>query len=218
MLRKIFLVCGILSSLLYAGMDVMGGLQWENYSWFSNEFSRLSAVGAPSRTIHLVLSPIYSMLVIAFGLGVCMSPGRRRVRRFIGGALIVYAIDSLMWPQFFPEDLSMPVSAFTNVMHIILTIVTVLAWMLIFGFAAAGSGKWFRTYSILTLLVVLVCGALAGSQGPALSAGLPTPWLGFTERMNIYSFMLWVIVLAIALFRFPAEQSPVSSGVNGDSL
>jgi len=183
-LRRVLLACGIVSSLFYAGMDVIGGTRWQSYSWLSQEFSRLSAIGAPSRPIHLVLSLIYSLLVIAFGLGVWWSAGRKRSLRVIGGALVVYALVSWTWPQFFPEDLSKPVSALTNTMHIVITFVTVLTWMLILGFAAAASGKRFRLYSIGTLLAVIVFGSLAGSQGPALAAGEPTPWLGLTERIN----------------------------------
>ena len=37
-------------------------------------------------------------------------------------------------------------------------------------------------------------------------AGQPAPWLGLTERINIYSFMLWAVVLTIALLRAPVEQ------------
>jgi len=217
MARKLLLICGILSSLVYASMDIVGGTRWESYSWLSQEFSRLSAIGAPSRPIHLVLSLIYSLLVIAFGLGVWFSAGRKRSLRVIGIALIVYAIDSWMWPQFFPEDLSKPVSALTNTMHIVLTVVTVLTWMLILGFAAAAFGKWLRLYSIGTLLAVIVFGSLAGSQGAALAAGQPTPWLGLTERINIYSFMLWLVVLAVTLLRIPIERPQTGLGERSDS-
>jgi len=201
LLKKVLLICGILSSLLYAGMDVIGGTRWQNYSWISQEFSRLSSIGAPSRPIHLVLSPVYTVLVVAFGLGVWWSAGRKRALCIVGGALVVYAVVSLVWPQFFPEDLTAPVSAFTNTMHIILTVVTVFSWMLILGFGATAFGKRFRLYSIGTLLTVLVFGALSGLQGAALAAGQPTTWLGLTERINIYSFMLWAAVLAVVLLR-----------------
>jgi hypothetical protein len=209
-LQKALLLCGMLSSLFYACMDVIGGTRWKDYNWLSNEFSRLSAIGAPSRTIHLLLNPIYILLVIAFGLGVWRSASRRRALRVVGSALVTYALVSFVWPQFFPEDLSAPVSAFTNTMHIILTFVTVFSWMLILGFAATAFGRRFRIYSIATLLTVLICGALTGSQAPALAAGQPTPWLGLTERINIYSFMLWVVMLAITLLRFQ-EDSEVPS-------
>jgi len=217
MLRKVFLVCGILSSLVYACMDVIGGTRWQSYSWISQEFSRLSAIGAPSRPIHLVLSPIYTVLVVAFGLGIWWSAGRKRSLRVVGGALVVYALVSLVWPQFFPEDLSAPVSAFTNTMHIVLTVVIVFSWIIILGLGAKAFRKRFRLYSIGTLLTVLVFGALAGSQGASLAAGRTTPWLDLTERINIYSFMLWVMVLAISLLRIPVEQPQVGLDAGSDS-
>jgi len=204
MLRKVLLVCGIVSSLFYAGMDVIGGTRWQgDYSWLSQEFSRLSAIGAPSRTFHLVLNPIYTLLVITFGLGVWLSAGRKHGLRLVGAGLVVYALVSFVWPQFFPEDLNAPVSAFTNTMHILITVVTVLSWILILGFAATAFGKGFRLYSFGTLAAVIVFGALTGPQAVSLAAGQPTPWLGLTERLNIYSFMLWLVILAITLLRAP---------------
>jgi hypothetical protein len=212
--ERLLLICGIVSSLFYAGMDVIGGTRWQSYSWISEEFSRLSAIGAPSRPLHLVLSPVYTVLVVAFGLGVWWSTGRRRALRVVGGALVVYGVNSLLWPQFFPEDLTAPVSAFTNTMHIIIAGVVVLCWMLILGFGATAFGKRFRLYSIVTLLIVLVFGGvLTGQQAATLAAGQPAPWIGLTERINIYSFYLWMVVLAITLLRAQrtaAQQDPQS--------
>lgn len=59
MTRRILIICGILSSLVYLITDIIGGTRWENYSWLSQEFSRLSAIGAPvktdsSRTEHYI--------------------------------------------------------------------------------------------------------------------------------------------------------------------
>jgi hypothetical protein len=214
--RKLLLVCGIFSVIVYVAMDIYGGARWENYNWLSQEFSRLSAVGAPSRPIHLVLSLIYSLLVIAFGAAVWLSAGKKRSLRAIGIALIIYAIDSWMWPQFFPEDLSKPVSTLTNTMHIVLTVVTVVTWMFIMGFAIAAFSRWLRIYSIITALSVIVFGALAGSQISALAAGRPTHWLGMTERINIYSFMIWVVVLAIVLLHPSVELAQENSDATKD--
>jgi hypothetical protein len=166
MLREVLLACGVLSSLLYATIDVLAGTRWQSDSWVSQEFSRLSAVGAPSRPVILMLSPLYTLLVVAFGIGVWQAAGEKRGQRIVGGGLVVYGLVSVVWPQFFPEDLSRPASAFTNTMHIVLTIVTVCSWVVILGFAAASFGKRFRLYSIGTLLTVIVFGILTGRKLP----------------------------------------------------
>jgi hypothetical protein len=85
--------------------------------------------------------------------------------------------------------------------------VTVLLIFLIIGVGAIAFGKWFRLYSIVTILVLVVFGVLGGSAGPRVAAGLPTPWVGIYERINIYGYLLWVVVLAISLLRAQVEQT-----------
>jgi len=46
--RKILLVCGILASLLYVAMNVIGAMMYDGYSSVSQTVSELSAIGAPS--------------------------------------------------------------------------------------------------------------------------------------------------------------------------
>jgi hypothetical protein len=73
------------------------------------------------------------------------------------------------------------------------------------GLATTTFGKRFRNYSIATFLAVLLFGVLTGPQAAAMIAGQPTPWLGLTERANIYSFMLWVVVFSRALLQVSSE-------------
>jgi hypothetical protein len=206
--ERLLLVCGILSSLLYACEDALTGTLWQGYNFTSQAFSDYSAIGAPTRPLILLFSPIYTVLVIAFGLGVWWSAGQKRVLRFIGVLLVVYALVSWVWPQFFPIHLNAAEATSSDTMHIVLTVVTVLSWLLILGFGAISFGKRLRLYSIGTLLTVLVFGALTGFiAGTTQSAVTQSaPWLGITERINIYSFMLWVVVLAITLLRAEKGQ------------
>jgi uncharacterized membrane protein len=67
------------------------------------------------------------------------------------------------------------------------------------GFGAAAFGKRFRFYSIATVVILVAFGALTGLDGPRIAANLPTPWVGVWERINIGVFLLWVVVLAVAL-------------------
>jgi hypothetical protein len=49
--RKVLLVCGIVSSLLYVAMNIVGALQWDGYSLTSQSVSELFAIGVPSRPL-----------------------------------------------------------------------------------------------------------------------------------------------------------------------
>ena len=58
MVRKVLLNCGILSSLLYVAMNVLGAMQWEGYNTASQTVSELSAIGAPSRPLWVLLGVV----------------------------------------------------------------------------------------------------------------------------------------------------------------
>ena len=62
-------------------------------------------------------------------------------------------------------------------------------------------GRPFRLYSIVTLVILATFGALTFRDAPGMAANLPTPWIGVWERINLGVFLLWVVVLAIALLR-----------------
>jgi hypothetical protein len=142
--------------------------------------------------------------MIAFGLGVWGSASGKRILRIMGGLLVGIGVVDLVGP-FTPMHqravLATGGGTMTDTMHIILASVDVLFILLIIGFGATAFGKRFRLYSIGTILVVVVFGALAGLDGPRIAANQPTPWVGVTERISIFGFMLWLVVLAISLLR-----------------
>jgi hypothetical protein len=207
MLRKALLVSGVLSSLLYAAMTVFIAMQWQGYSSASQTISELSAIGAPTRSIWVMLSAVYTVLVTAFGCGVRQSPGRIRSLRIAGGLIIADGSLGLLWP-FAPmhlrEVLAAGGSTLSDTLHIVLSGVTVLLMLLAIGFGAAVFGKRFRVYSGATLLILATFGALTFLDAPRVGANLPTPWIGVWERINVGVFLLWVVVLATALLRTPS--------------
>jgi hypothetical protein len=204
MLRKVLLVCGMVASLLYVGATMVGALQWKDYDWTTRSVSELFALDAPSRPLVATAFVVHAILMIAFGVGVWMSAGHTRALRVLGGLLIAYALGGLSGPLFFSMHTMVRGGgaqgmASSDVMHIILTAALVLLILLSIGVGATAFGTPFRLYSIGTLLVVLVFGALAGMQSGQMAANLPTPWMGVEERLNIFGYMLWVVVLAIGL-------------------
>ena len=70
MARKILLICGILSSPLYVAMDVIASRRYEGYSFTDQNYSELLATGAPTRSLMLLASIAYNLLVAAFAAGV----------------------------------------------------------------------------------------------------------------------------------------------------
>jgi hypothetical protein len=49
-------------------------------------------------------------------------------------------------------------------------------------------------------------------DGPRVAANQPTPWIGVKERVSVYAFHLWVMMLAIVLWRVQgaiAEKNPI---------
>jgi hypothetical protein len=209
-LRQILLICGILSSLLYAAMNVLVAMQWPSYSSVSQTISELSAIGAPTRPLWAVLAALYTVLVTAFGWGVTRSAGRARSLRIAGSLIIAYGALGLVWP-FAPMHLRETLAAgggtLSDTMHIALGMVTVLLMLLAIGFAAAAFGRRFRLYSIATLAIVLVSGVLTGLDAPGISSNLPTPLIGVWERISVGGFLLWVAVVAVALLRVQTGDS-----------
>lgn len=204
MARKVLLVCGIVAALLYVGSDIVAAMCWEGYSYTGQSVSELRAIGAPTRPLLLPLLTIYTVLEIAFGFGVWRAAGEKRALRIAGVLLIVLGIVDLTAP-FFPMHLGGTGGTLTDTMHLILTSVTVLSMLLIIGFGSTADGKWFRLYSIATLLMLIVAGAWASGSAHRIEANLPTPWVGVRERINIYGYMLWIAVLAIALLRVRSD-------------
>jgi hypothetical protein len=204
MLRKILLVCGVVSSLLYIAMTAFVAMQWQGYSSASQTISELSAIGAPTRPLWVLLATFYTLLVTAFGWGVMKSAGHNRALRIAGGLIVAYGALGVVWPyapMHLREALAAGGGTWSDTMHLVLASVTVLLMLLAIGFGAAAFGRPFRFYSIASLVILMTFGALTFGEAPGVAANLPTPLLGVWERINVGVFLLWVVVLARTLWR-----------------
>jgi hypothetical protein len=204
-MRNAALACGVASSLLYVAMNLLVPLQWPGYDQASRIVSELSAVGAPTRPLWVVLGIAYTLLVVAFGWGVWAeaggAEGDRRLR-ITGALLIAYGALGVVWP-FAPMHLREAIAAgqgdLRDSMHIALGVATNVIYLAALGVAAAALGKAFRIYSLATLVVLLACAVLTFQQAPRVSANQPTPLIGVWERIDIGVFLLWMVVLAVVI-------------------
>jgi hypothetical protein len=201
-LVQTLLICGIASSLLYGAM--IWAIRFPGYSPISQTVSELSAWGVSTRPLWIVLGSLYEVLIIASALGVWASAGDRRSLRIAGGLLLGYGLLGVAWPfasMHQRQVLAAGGGTLADTAHLVLAGVTVVLMFAAMAFGAAALGGWFRIYSIVTIVILLVFGALTSANAARVAANLPTPWAGLWERINIGVFLIWVVVLATVLLR-----------------
>jgi hypothetical protein len=210
--RRPLLACGILAGVLYIAMTLLVGTLWDGYSAADQTISELSAVAAPTRPLWMALITVYTALMMAFGWTVWKSAPNRALR-IVGGLLFTQTVFGIFWPPMHERALLADGGAtMTDTLHIVWTIVSSLFFMAALGFGAAGFGKRFRVYSLVTLAIVFASGAWTGTYAPAMQANLATPWAGVWERINTTAFMGWIATLALALLRAPQARRTTGRG------
>lgn len=217
MMRKILLGCGIAASVLYIAMDIIASLRYPGYRYFDQEFSELTANGSPVRTLILTLNVIPgTVLSLAFAVGIWQAADGRGAGRVTAALFAGFALAGTVTGTLFPMHtraaLATGEDGFRNTMHPIGTIVMDLLLVAAMGIGATLLGRRFRYYTYGTILTLVVFGVQASLQVNRMAANQPTPWMGLEERINIYATMLWVVVLAVALLRTPAERFAVARG------
>ncbi|MDH5439350.1 MAG: DUF998 domain-containing protein [Candidatus Bathyarchaeota archaeon] len=219
-LRNPLLICGILSSLLWVGTDILAGTLWNGYSFTHQAISELSGIGAPTRPLIIPLGLAYSVLVIAFGFGV-WKYSRKRALRIIGGLMVTIGTLGFIGVPL-PLQLGVAEATFTNIMHSIIAGFSGFLFLLSMGFGASACGKRFRLYSIGTLLTLILIGAvsvfMSGADITQHGFNEPPQWFGLIERIDIYGSMLWTALLAIVLLRAKKEPRTIDRSTTTSKL
>lgn len=207
-LQTILLSCGILSSVLYILTDLVSVAIWKDYHYTSQTVSELFAIDAPTRALVVICFFIYALLIYSFGIGIWLSSEGRRSLKVAAALIVGKEILGLIGTLFFPIHLRGIAGNSSDVMHGIVTAVGVFLFMfpaLIAG-AVAFKGR-FRIYSIVTMVMFIGFGVLAGLMGKDLAANLPTPMMGIWERINIYGYMIWIVILSVMLLGLRNQRS-----------
>lgn len=201
-LRRVLLACGVASSLLYVAMNVFVPLGYPGYSCASQTVSELSAIGAPTRPMWVALGAVYTMFLIAFGVGVWLSARESKALKLAGLATMIQGIIDPFWPPMHQRAvLAAGGGDLSDVLHIAFTAAWGSLSMVALICGAIALGGRFRLYSIVTLVALIGFGTLTGLDSPRMQANLSTPLIGVWERINIGAYMLWLAVLAIALIQ-----------------
>jgi uncharacterized protein DUF998 len=202
MINKILLGCGAVSSALYVISDVIAARRYDGYSYSDQWFSELTAEGAPTRPLMIVINGIpYTALMTAFAMGIWKTAGQNRAQRLTAALLGGYAAAGIAGGVGFPMATRDAEASLRNIMHIPSTMVMSLCILAAMGTASRLFGNRFRYYSYSTIAAAITFGVLTSSQAGKISNNQPTPWAGIEERINIYATMLWLAMLSIGLLR-----------------
>lgn len=202
MTEKILLLCGILASVLYLATNIYVPMEYPGYSVMDQTVSELSAIGAPTRQTWVILMIPYGLLTLLFGWGVYIAGAGNRPLRLAGIFIILHAVIGAFWPPMHPREvLAAGGGTLSDTLHIVWTFFIVPLMMLSIGFGGWSLGKGFRVYSFLSIALLLLTGILTGMQSADMQKNLPTPLIGFWERISIGVFMIWVIAFALVLIK-----------------
>jgi hypothetical protein len=199
--RRALLACGAISSLLYATIDLLAGLHYQGYSFYSQTISELGAIGAPKPPFLVPLFLTYVVLMVAFGVGVLREGMRGNGGLTIVGALLLGYMLVGSGTSLFPMHVRGTATFADDLPHIVSGLAATTMILVTMGVGSVALGRRFRLFSWMTFATIIVFGALTVPSGVKLAAGDPTPGMGLLERLAYYSILVWVAGLSVALLR-----------------
>jgi hypothetical protein len=199
------LACGVAYPLAYiVANDVVAAAIYDGYSRVDQAISELSATEAPSKAFLTAMLPVFTLLLIGFGIGVWGAARRGAALRVTGWLLIAQGALFPLWllfPMTSREEMVEGATTTNDVGHLALGALAVLFILAQIGSSAMALGKRFRLFALAMAATVLLCGGLTAVLSSDIASGDPTPWTGLVERLSYGSWLLWMAALALVLLR-----------------
>jgi heme A synthase len=198
---RILAAYGILAPLLYVAALVIGNVLDPAYSQVGKTVSELIERGAPNRDLLNGIFVVYNLLLIPFAEGLYKALTKGSQAKIIFSSLMLIAILGVFWTLFFPLDADGSSNSFTGMIHLIIGIPVVFATFLIellFWRAVRSDPRWagYGRFSLVIFFVTLLAGL-------ATVALVTSDIRGLLERFSSGSFLLWIEVVALKLYRMP---------------
>ena len=200
-MKKLLLICGVISPLIYIGMTILGGALIPGYSHIKDTVSELMSPEAPNKGLMDTLMALSSVFSTLFGIGILLfakaSAQSSRLGVIGGVLLIILGILQIVVVLFFPQDPMGAELTFQGKMHIGLVAVEALMSILI----PLLLGLWLRKtglmpgpgiYSIVSAALIVVMGIAIFPLGTSI--------MGLTERITVMIYELWMIIIALKFF------------------
>jgi hypothetical protein len=203
--EKALLLCGIAYGIAYVvANDVIAATMFPGYSRINQAISELSGTEAPSRAFLNALLPVFTLLLLAFGLGVWRAGASNRALRVTGAALVFHGLLFPVWllfPMTSRDELAVSGGGINDIGHLVLSGLSLSLILVQMSSSAAALGNAFRYFALAMAITLLGAGGYTATTVAETAAGDPSPWMGLVERIMYGSWLLWISVLAVVLLR-----------------
>jgi hypothetical membrane protein len=204
--KKVLYLGGIIGPIVFLLNDIIGSIITHGFNPIKNAVSELTQRGSENVILLSSLFLIAAMMLVVFAVGIVIHYRFAFSKlMFLGGIFIIFlGIFSALSGTIFPMDPFDTDTTFPGTMHIVLTgfnIILIIMAIPMIGVGLYKGKKWksFRVYSLITVLIMAICGGFT-----SVFMMNDIELLGLFERITIYAYQLWIAILAILLIN---EQS-----------
>ena len=200
-MKKFYPLFGIIGPIVYIFAVFIGGTIRHDYSALYNSISELSMTNAPNMILMDILFGIYNIFIVIFGFGAYLDSNIND-RKFNAASIMLVIIGILgLMVLIFTQDPRGALATLNGTLHIILSGITAaltIISIIIVGmsFRKYSNMKLFSWYSYVTSILIF----LSGGAGAASFAN-NSPIGGLFERITIFLFMIWVIILSYLILK-----------------
>jgi len=199
MILKILKSFGMVAVVFYFIHVFLGQLLWSEYNPITTDISSLTAVGAPNAGLIGIFTVIYGICLVIFAIAMVIESFNEKYNSITKLGFIFFlsmAIISLIGFGLFPLSPDKTALNFQNMMHILITGITVLftiifLFLLGIGFLKKEKFKKLGKISLGVAILIIIFGILN-----PISMALGLNILGLTERLVIFTLELFIFFLS----------------------
>ncbi|PJI10341.1 DUF998 domain-containing protein [Clostridium sp. CT7] len=189
---------GIIGALFYIAHTILGQILWKAYNPITTDISSLTAEGAPNRSILSIFCNVYSVCMILFLIALIKKAFKEyNLMCKIGYiVLMMMQLTSTFGYSLFPLSGDKTVMNFQNAMHIAVTVIVVFttitsSFLIAFGYLRQKGTEHLGKICLIMAILITVFGATV-----PISMNLKMNILGLTERLEIYTIQIFMIILS----------------------
>jgi hypothetical membrane protein len=202
--KRLLYLGGIFGPIIYLLNDIIGGVVTPNYSYITNTVSDLTKAGThDTYLLGSILLLISSLMGVVFGIGIILHYRYKHSKLIFLGALLltIIGIFTIFTGTIFPQDNIGGEVTFPGTMHLVLvgiSAILVFPTLLMIGTGLYREKQWksFRLYTFISVLIMFIFGVLS-----AIVIMYGIELMGLFERISVYTFQIWSVVLAYLLIR-----------------